>query len=502
MTDNLKTEGAREKLMSGVNKCAEVVGKTMGTSGSNVLVECLERPGHFVSNDGVTLLGAMKFADPLEEMGRQIVYEAVNRANKASGDGSSTTTVITAAILREGMKHLDEVSPMELKKSLEDCIPLIEKSLSKQKKEITVDEVAKVATISAEDEGIGNRIQEIYKQIGPKGIINWDVSKTPEDSYTIGRGITIHDASYATQYMCDPGMSEARLDDVPVLLCPDKITSALEFESLLGSMFEAGHRQLAIFCNEIDPPVIVDLLQTQRIRGFRTVVIKMPTLWNDEWWEDLQKASGARVVSKATGKQLSKATISDLGAFQHVVVKKDETIIEGIQDISKHILALQVDGSDEALNRAARLNTMTARYFVGAHSETALAYRRLKVEDAINAASCALENGIVVGGGVALYNAAQELDNSVGGEILEEALLAPLEAIINNASGDMDELDIGGNKGYNSKTGKVEDLVEAGVVDPYDVVLNAVKNAIGVAASVLTTESVILLPREDVAQKV
>jgi chaperonin GroEL len=492
MKDNLYIESSREKLIDGITKAADVVSKTIGTSGSNVLVECMERPGHFATNDGATILGAMKFADPIEEMGRQIVFEAVSRANKASGDGSSTTAVLTAKIIQEGMNLVKDTPPMEIKRELEACIPFIESSLKDQRREITIDEVATVATVSAEDESVGKMIQEIYQKIGAKGIINWDISKTPDDSYTINKGIAIADASYATSYMCDVGMSEARLSDVPVLLVKDKITSALEFEALFKEMFNAGHRQLAMFCEEIDVPVISDLLQTQRIRGFRTVVIKMPVLWRDEWWEDLQVASGARLVSKASGNSLPKATMSSLGAFEHVTVKREETVIEGMQDMSKHILALQVDGSDEALVRAARLNTMTARYFVGAHSETALAYRRLKVEDAINAASCALENGVVVGGGVALLNASEELPN----EILKYALKAPFRAILDNADCEI-ESEVGGSMGFNSRTKKVEDLVKAGIVDPYDVVLGAVKSAIGVAASVLTTQAIILLPKEE-----
>lgn len=485
-----------EKLSVGVKKIADVVGATMGTSGSNSLIQCLERPGSFVTNDGFTIAEAIKLADPIEEMGANILRQAISRANRASGDGSSTTAVLTAAILEEGAKYKD--SPMDIKRSLESCIPLIEASLKAQKKDITVDTVGQVASISAEDEDIGNRIQEIYQKIGKDGIINWDISKTPEDSYTIGRGITISDATYITPYMCDPGSAEARMKDCPVLLCRDKITSALEFESLFKEMFDKGHRQLVIFTEEIDPPVVFDLLQTQRIRGFRTVVIKMPVLWRDEWWEDLELASGGKLVTKAAGAPLQKATMGWLGAFQNITVKREETIIEGTQDLTKHILGLKVEGDDKSLIRAARLNTMTARYFVGAHSETALAYRRLKVEDAINSASCALENGIVVGGGLALANATLNLPSAtVGGKILKEALTSPIHHIANNAGKDnITLLSTPTTVGFNSKTGAFEDLIRVGIVDPFDVVLGAVKSAIGVAASVLTTKSVILLNKD------
>jgi chaperonin GroEL len=188
MIDNLYTgKEARDGIIKGIKRCASAVGGTMGTSGYNAIIQAIEQPGHFATNDGATILESIRFADPLEEMGRKILLEAVKRANKQSGDGSSTTTVLCAAIIEEGLKQLDKASPLEIKRSLESCIPLIEESINKQKREITVNEVGQVASISAEDEKIGAMIQEIYQQIGKDGIIHWDISKTFEDNYTIGK---------------------------------------------------------------------------------------------------------------------------------------------------------------------------------------------------------------------------------------------------------------------------------------------------------------------------
>ena len=194
MKDNLFTSAeTREKLMAGVRKVAQAVGATMGSQGINGLIETIESPGHRLTNDGITIAESIQLADPIEDMGRKILLEAISRANKQSGDGSSTTCVLTSAILEEGMKH-PEISPMQLKAELEACIPLIEESINKQKKLITVDEVEAVATIAAESPQIGKTIQEIYQQIGKDGIIQWDISKTFEDYYTIGKGITIEGA--------------------------------------------------------------------------------------------------------------------------------------------------------------------------------------------------------------------------------------------------------------------------------------------------------------------
>ncbi len=171
--DNLYVgEEMRGRLIKGIKRCSEAIGGTMGTSGQNGLLETIESPSHMMTNDGISLLSAIHFEDPIEQMGRNILLEAVSRSNKSSGDGSSTCCVLTASILEEGLKHLDEVSPMELKKSLEECIPLIEESINKQKREVTVDTIGQVASISAENEQIGALIQEIYQQIGQE-LHNW-----------------------------------------------------------------------------------------------------------------------------------------------------------------------------------------------------------------------------------------------------------------------------------------------------------------------------------------
>ena len=495
-------EESRGKIMKGIRRTADAVGSTLGTSGSNSLLEALERPGFYSTNDGFSIANAIRFDDPLEELGRKILLEAINRANRQSGDGSSTTAVLTAAILDEGIEHIGEASPMEIKKSLEDCIPLIEKSINEQKKEITLDEVKQVASISAEDEEIGEMIQEIYQKIGKDGIIQWDVSSTPKDSYTIGNGITIDDCGYVSQFFCDVGQKEIRLSNVPILLLKQKLTSWAEFEKLFPALFEEGHRNLVIFCEEFDIQAVAGLIQTWKQSGFRGIVVRMPVLWRDEWWEDLEIASGGKIVSQTSGIKLLQATPAICGKFKNITIGKESVIIEGTKDLSSHLMSLKVEAMDEALQRVARLNTKTARYFVGGYSESSLAYRRLKVEDAINSASCALDNGVVVGGGIALWNVANVLSfKEIGGLILEKALREPFNQILVNAKTDVNSLKIGGTKGFNSKTGKIEDLMEAGIVDATDVVLNAVKNAIGVAASILTVSSIVLLPREEWVEK-
>lgn len=507
MTDNLYTGlQARERLISGIRKCASAVGATMGSAGSNAILQCVERPGYLLTNDGISILRAMKLADPIEDMGREILLDAVERANKQSGDGSSTATVLTASIIEEGMKYVESSAVMDIKRSLEECVALIEASIHKQKREITVNDVGKVAAISAEDNEIGNTIQTIYKEIGKDGIIHWDISKTATDSYTIGTGITIEGAGYLSPYMCDIDektqqfLPSARWKKPKVLLVRQKITSAAEFNDLFQTLFNQEVKEIVVFCDEIEAPVISDLIKTRAVRGFKTMVVKMPVLWKDQWYEDLSLATGAKIIDPQLGTSLKTMKVDDLGWAGNIVVTKEDTFVDGIKDLSSHIDKLEAEGSDESKNRAARLNTKTARYFVGAPSESALSYRRLKVEDAISAAWQALHGGIVAGGGVAMVNCANDLPNTVGGQILKKALLSPLKQIMQNARIKDGIEHCGGTKGFDSRSGKLVDMFESDIVNPANVEINACKNAVSVAATALSANTVTTIPRPEVPQ--
>lgn len=524
MKDNLYSgQEARVGMMKGIRKASEAVAVTLGTAGKNSLLQAFAHPFYYPTNDGFSILNAIRFVDPLEELGRSILSESVNRANRANGDGSSTTCVLTAAILDEGMKHLDEVSAMELKKSLEECLPLIEKSLKEQRKELIDKDgnidfklLEQTAAISAESGEIGKMIADIYREIGKDGIINWQASKDSTDSYTIGTGIKIDGATYASRYMCDAegdGFTyQATIENPLVLLAKSKITSQGEMNSFISELQNADVKDLVIFCDEMDAPILNSfiLARAPQTLGIRFLIIKMPTVFNDLWWEDLEKASGGRVISPASGIKMKDVKMAYLGHFGKIMVNRDGTFIDGIQDLSNHIMGLKVDGSDEALARAARLNTKTATYFVGANSESTLRQKRDKVEDAINSAWSAMQNGILPGGGVALLNISENLNNqtfapkaNIGEVILVEALKKPFEQIIKNAGIEngfrgFDTLPGAKNHlGYDSRTGKIVDMFKVGIVDSFDVVMGAVKNAIGVSSGILTCGTVVLLPRQE-----
>lgn len=511
--DNLYiNEEARGALIAGIRKVARAVGSTMGTGGSNAIIEAIENPGHLMTNDGWTIANSIVLADPMEDMGRKILLEAINRANKASGDGSSTTCVLTSSIIEEGLKYLNDGQRMALKKSLEDCVPLIEESIKKQTRSLEVAGVIstvmleEVATVSAEDPEIGKRIAEIYSKIGKSGIIHWDISKTAEDTYTIGKGITLEGAGWLSPYMCDAtdagqSTNQVRIKNPYILITKQKIASASDFNNIAASLNGKEVKDLVVFADEVDPLVIPDIVRTRAIRGFRIVIVKMPVIFKDVWFPDLAKATGAKVVDPTLGYPLKDVIMSELGRADNIVITKDDTYIDGIQDLSAHIAELEADGTDESKLRASRLNTQTARYFVGAYSDSALSHRRLKVEDAISATYQALNGGIVAGGGVALMQASMQMPDNVGGKILSIALNAPMGTIALNAGiKDVDLSNQPANSGLDTRTGKVVDMFEAGIVDPANVVLNAVKNAISVAAAILTANTVVTLPREEVMQ--
>lgn len=511
-TDNLHNkEDVRNKLAAGIKKVSDAVGGTMGAAGYNGLIEAIEQPGYALTNDGITIAEAIHLADPIEDMGRKILVEAISRANKQSGDGSSTTCVLTSSIIEEGLKA--EGSPMEIKKSLEACVPLIEEAIKKQTRTITVDDVEAVATVSAEDPKIGAMIQEIYQQIGKEGIIHWDISKTFEDHYTIGKGITIEGAGFVSPYMADLDEStgqlknSARWTNPKILLTKQKITSAADFNELFQGLFAKDIKEIVVFCDEYEANVVADLVRTRAVRGFKTLLIKMPVLWKDWYYEDIAKATGATIIDPVLGLMFKTMTQEHLGTVEHITVDKENTYLDGIKDVSEYVKKLEEENTDESKLRASRLNTKTARYYVGAPSESALSHRRYKVEDAISASWQALQGGIVAGGGLALVNTIDSLPFSVGGQILRSSLLMPYKQISTNAGfpTEVEKLPAAHRDediGFDSKTGQSANMFEAGIVDPANITLNCVRNAVSVAASVLTANIVVLYPRPNLTEQI
>lgn len=508
MKDNIFSDKeAREKLVRGVDKVCDAVKGTLGAAGYDFIQERFEYPGHSVSNDGVTLARNIVLEDPIENIGANICKEIASRSDKQGGDGTTTALTLAQAIIHEGMKV--DAHPKILKKSLEDCYPIIEAAIKDQTKEITVHEVGKVAAISAEDEKMGALIQEIYEKIGKEGILYPDVSKTFEDSYTLGEGVKIEGAGYVSPYMCDMEektgqlLNVAQLKNPHILITKQKITSLKrDLEPIMALLASSNNHALVVFCDEYEPMVIADAFNTRMKKDFRTIIIKLPTIWKDHWYEDLQKMTGA-TMADGTALQLRNVKVAHLGTVGSLLVDKSDTFLDGIKDISAHVKELE-QGDDDSKIRAARLNTKTARLFIGAHSDAALSAKRDKLEDARNSAWQALHGGIVPGGGVALRNVAEYLAPlpGIGPMILMKALKAPMQQILLNAGvkDTPENFEVGPN-GYDVKTDKEVDMFEAGIVDPATVVLSSVRNALSVAATVLSAKVVVTMPKQEAPQR-
>lgn len=509
LEDNLYVgDEARAKLIAGFDKVADAVKGTLGAAGYNGLLEAFEYPYSITTNDGISIAREIRLADPVENMGANIAKEIASRSDKHGGDGTTTAVTLAQAILHEGVKV--QVAPMVLKKSLEECLQIIEASIKDQTKELVKDGVIdipmleRVASISAEDEQIGKTIAEIYSKIGADGILYPDVSKTFEDHYTLSSGVKIEDAGLASPYMADVDektmqpLNAATFKNVHVLVVKQKIMQAKnDLNGIIGKLASNGMKELVIFCDEWEPTVIPDLVTTRFNNGFRVALVKLPIVWKDQWFEDIAKLTGATVID-GVGAHLARTDMKHLGTVGSFLADKDNTFLDGTLPTEEYIKQLGEDGTDESKIRAARLNTKTARLFVGAASDAALSYRRLKVEDARNAAYQALHGGVVAGGGVALSILSEYMPDTVGGKILANALHVPIMQIISNAGEDVSKTmtQMNSQKGFDAKSGKIVDMWEAGIIDPAEVVKSSARNAISVAATILTARVVTVLDKE------
>lgn len=486
---------ARDGLMRGVDAVADAVKVTLGAAGANAVLESDLNPGHLVTNDGVSIARLVRLDDPIENIGANLIKEVANRSDKEGGDGTTTTTVLTQAILHAGITLKE--NPMAVKRSLDACIPLIEEALDEQKRDITAEEILQVATISAESEEMGKMFQDIYKEIGKDGIIELDNSNLPTTFYEVQEGVRLRNAGWLGQYSStQPG--KAIYKKPFIVIAKDKIQSVEEIEPIMMAVKQLGKNELVIWADDIDLSVANRLAATHLQGGFKTLIIKAPTLWKDLIAEDFAKITGATIVESGEGISFKTLRMEHLGTCEKIITTDKETRVIGIKDITEHLADLEKQNTDEAKLRISWLKTRVATLKLGAQSETELAYKRLKAEDARNAAYQALQEGIIPGGGVALANAASKMPDTIGGNILKKALIAPLMQIIENAGADPKVLgdEVGfGSKGFNAKSLEVVDMWEAGIVDPAKVVKTAVKNAISVAGTVLTARVAVTLPR-------
>lgn len=443
--DNIYTD-ALPQLAEGIRKATDIVAKTMGPKGTNIMREISLYPYTEISNDGATIIKAIELADPIESKGLSLLKEAADRSNGNSGDGSTTTAVLLNAILQEGIKA--GVNSIQLKNELDECLPIIEASIKEQTRQITVDDILAVARIAGEDEEIARTLGSIYKRIGKDGIVHLEGSGTYETSFESIEGVRFSDTGYLSPYMAyneDEGKEgkKALYHKPAILVTKNKIANVSDIDPLLQALIAQGTKTLVIFTDDMDSNVARILIELQRNekRSINILIIKAPILWKGYVFEDFAKITGATIIEDASGTRLGKHIKLDyLGTCETIIVDKEETTVIGIKDISEHIAALEAEGTTDSKLRLSWLTTKTAILKLGAKSETELSWKRLKTEDSIFSSRAALRFGIVEGGGLSLYVASKKMPNTIGGSILAKALQAPLRQIISNCGLNPDDI--------------------------------------------------------------
>lgn len=491
-----------EKTIEAMRIAAEEVADTLGPNGKNkVLDRGFSVP--IITNDGVSVLRALEFEDDIMRMGLELIKEPAMKTNEMAGDGTSTSTVLSFACVEEGRKY--NGNPMDLKYSLDQAGQKVVAELKKMARPIKGNEILKVASISAESEMIGQIIADTIEAIGIDGVISVEESKLSDIESKIVEGYEL-EKGYASHFMANKG-NKAEYKNVPVLVIGDKISVITELLPFLQKI-SASTKELVIFCTEAEQPVVETFVMNKQTGMFNGLIIKCPSQKN-EILQDVAIVTGATFVSKEAGFKLEEMDEKVLGKAERITATKDKTIIlNGSGSVKSTITALKKElpsitndnDYDLVEKRIARLGGGVAVISVGARTEQEMRYLYYKVEDAVNATKSAIEEGIVEGGGMALYRISKKLsDENIGERILKKALTAPLRKIIENGGKDYTEilLDMPKKLGYNAKSNKYEDLIQTGVIDPVKVERCAIENAISFAGIFLTSTSTIALKRSE-----
>ncbi|MDN2452728.1 chaperonin GroEL [Lactobacillus sp. UCMA15818] len=511
------SEDARSKMLAGVDKLANTVKSTIGPKGRNVVLE-QSYGSPTITNDGVTIAKAIELEDHFENMGAKLVAEVASKTNDIAGDGTTTATVLTQAIVTEGMKNVTAgANPVGIRRGIELATKAAVDELHEMSHKVeSKSDIAQVAAISSTSEEIGKLIADAMEKVGNDGVITIEESKGIDTSLDVVEGMQF-DRGYLSQYMVtDNDKMEADLDNPYVLITDKKISNIQEVLNLLQSIVEQG-RPLLIIADDVDGEALPTLV-LNKIRGtFNVVAVKAPGFGDrrKEMLQDVATLTGATVITEDLGLQLKDTTVDQLGSASKITVTKEKTtIVEGagnkseiaerVNTIKKQIAETTSDFDREKLQeRLAKLAGGVAVVKVGAATETELKERKYRIEDALNATRAAVEEGFVSGGGTALVNVIGKVseleetgDVQTGINIVKRALEEPVRQIAANAGleGSVIVEKLKSQKtgiGYNAATDEWVDMVEAGIVDPTKVTRSALQNAASVSALLLTTEAVV-----------
>ena len=509
---------ARQKILAGVEKLSAAVTSTLGPSGRNVILD-KKFGSPQITKDGVTVAKEIELPDPFENMGAQMVKEVASKTNDVAGDGTTTATLLAEAIYREGLKNLTAgANAMALKAGIDKATAAVVDSIAKQAKKVkSADEIAQVATISANgDEEIGKMISDAMDKVGKEGTITVEEAKTLESTLDVVEGMQFDKGYLSPYFVTSPEDMECELENPLILLFEKKISNLQDMLPLLQSVAKSG-RPLMIIAEDVEGEALATLV-VNKLRGtFQVCAVKAPGFGDRRKaiLEDIAILTGGRLISEDIGVKLESVQLTDLGRAKKVVVDKDNTtIVEGlgksadikarVEQIKKQIEETTSDYDREKLQeRLAKLAGGVALIKVGAATEAAMKEKKDRVDDALHATRAAVEEGIVAGGGVAYLRAQKAIeslklegDEAVGAGIVARAVEAPLRKLVGNA-GQEAALVVAnvkkatGTNGYNVRTGEYTDLLKAGVVDPAKVTRSALQNAASIAGLLLTTDCMV-----------
>jgi chaperonin GroEL len=518
------SEEARRKLQRGMDTLAKAVVTTLGPKGRNVSLD-RKFGSPTITHDGVTVAKDIELEDPFENMGAQLLKEAATKTNDIAGDGTTTSTVLAHTIVSEGMKNLAAgFNPMLLKWGIEAATKAVVDRITEQAIEVTTrEDIANVASISAQDRQIGELIADVMDKVGKDGVITVEESKGLEFETEYVEGMQFDRGYISPYFITDPEHMEAAVEEPYLLIHDKKISAAQDIVPLLEKMVQVGKRELVIIAEDIDGEALATLV-LNKLRGMLNVIaVKAPGFGDRRkaMLQDIAILTGATVISEETGRKLESATIQDLGQAEKVSVTKEDTTIVGGKGETAQIkgrieqIRVEIDDStsdydrEKLQERLAKLSGGVAIIRVGAATETELKEKKHRVEDALSATRAAVEDGIVPGGGVALINAMKALDDlkmdyedaQVGVKIVRKALEMPIRKIASNAGKDgsvvletvrqQQKQKKNVNFGFNVITEEYVDMVKDGVIDPAKVTRGALENAASIAAMILTTEALI-----------
>jgi chaperonin GroEL len=512
------SDSARRSLERGVDALANAVKVTLGPKGRNVVIS-KQWGAPTITNDGVTIAREIELEDPYENLGAQLAKEVATKTNDVAGDGTTTATVLAQAMVKEGLRNVAAgASPSALKRGIDAAVEAVTEALLQAAREVDgKDDIAHVATISAQDSGIGELIAEAFDKVGKDGVITVEESSTTGLELEFTEGMQFDKGYLSPYFVTDAERMEAVLEDAYVLIHQAKITSVQDLLPLLEKVLQSG-KPLFIVAEDVEGEALSTIV-VNKIRGtFNAVAVKAPGFGDRRkaMLQDLAVLTGGQVISEEVGLKLDQVGLEHLGSARRVVVTKDDTtVVEGAgarEDVEARMAQIKAEiertdsdwDREKLQERLAKLAGGVCVIKVGAHTEVELKEKKHRIEDAVSATRAAIEEGIVSGGGAALVQAVKALDDlSVDGDeatgvnIVRKAAAEPLRWIAENAGLEgyvvVEKVrGLGAGEGLDAATGEYGDLMAAGVIDPVKVTRSALRNAASIASMVLTTDTLVV----------